>query len=281
MLSTINAYLKAKLEPLTYIDMVYGLGEVVSEGGKKYPVVYEKNEALPVNFDAYQCLAFFIRDGKVDRNQEEHEFLGGEYVITEIYPYKLIIYVHGIENVNCDNLSGQITWAIAQILTGAQPTLESEVGFEGAEITITAIETNKNTVWADIYGGQSKLRDSDILLSVSFEVETTGVQTCYLTPPCNSSDFDFSGNYTSLCEKINDCLFTAGGVFLIEYLTDGSSTYQNDLLINAAVKEISVDGKILNRLVTPADWSFNSTTGTISFNITVYNGSEIHIRYNK
>lgn len=61
--------------------------------------------------------------------------------------------------------------------------------------------------------------------------------------------------------------------------TTGTQAYTRSALVGATLLEVFYDGKALQTRVAPADYSFNSTTGTITFVIIVSTGVEANILY--
>lgn len=228
MLNVIAQYLNAKLATLRYIDKKYGLAAVVQRGENTFPAVMEKDEPVHINYDGYRSLVYFMLNGKVERTTEEHPHLACKYLVKETFPLKLIVYVLGKENVNCDSKSQDILWGIGQILTGRQKTLASEAGYEYAEIQIKNSELNKKNVWSELTNGPVKLKDNDILLSIELDVLTEGVESCFVAAPCENRTFEFSLSHTELCERVDTCLASNNETLTVDIVA-GSNTFAHTL----------------------------------------------------
>ena len=61
--------------------------------------------------------------------------------------------------------------------------------------------------------------------------------------------------------------------------TSGTQAYTRPALIGATLLEVFYGGQTLQTRVAPADYSFNSTTGTITFVVVVSSNVEANILY--
>lgn len=206
MLSVLIKYLIAKLNTFEYLDKVYGLSSIVQLGEETMPAVYEGSELVPLRLDSYKSLIYIQQNGKVGRDTEDNPAIACTYLTTERYPLRLIIYVQGRENVNCESYSQEIAGAIKSALNGKQKQLETAANLMNATITIGDTDLDKNSVWSTQFSAENELKDSDILIAIDFEFEIMGDDECFAGSPCEDSDFVFDLESTTFCEKVDDCL---------------------------------------------------------------------------
>lgn len=227
MQAVLVKYLTEKLDGLPYISKVYGLGALVNKGEGQFPAVYPEkgNELMPIPFDSYRALTFILPNGKADTEPTDHPFLGCVDRSTETYPFKLILYSQGSENVNCSSHSQNVANGLRLYLSGVQNAFKTAIGLENANINITAVDVDKNAVWNTLYNTPVKLKDNDILIAIEFEFEIQGVLSCFLTQPCDVVSFTYDANFTTLCQKVNECM--AIEVIKITAIDFTGNTYVN------------------------------------------------------
>lgn len=274
MLSTAIKYLTAKLNAVSLVDAVYGLGEVKTIDGEKLPVIYEKGDLIHVDFDTKKSLSFFLLDGRISRETEESTMISGVYNVKETIPLKLILYVQGSEDINCESLSQDIAWSISKTFTGRQLAFSTEVLLDYAGIEIKEIDLDGEAVWNSLYSTETRLKDNDILLSVSLSFNMEGREECFVADPCDNAEVNFDIYAPSFCDRVNECVADITETE-IEFLTTGASTY----LFNGTVTGFNPDGKDLRGKRIKyldvdgirwsslnSDYSLNSTTGLLTFN---------------
>lgn len=206
MLSVLIKYLIAKLETFEYLDKVHGLSTIVQVGDETMPAVYSGNELVHVNFDSYDSLVYIQQNGKVGRETTEHPAIACKYNVVERYPFRLIVYSQGKENLNCESYSQQIADSIKAALNGKQQTLETAANFTNATIILGDTDLDKNSVWQTQFSSQNQLKDSDILIAIDLEFEIEGDDTCFANNPCENSEFVFDLETQTFCERVDDCL---------------------------------------------------------------------------
>jgi len=206
MYSAIIQYLTGKIESLNAISKVYGLGNIVSYNGEEYPSVVSNGENVHVNFDLFKSLSFILKNGNVSRTTDEHPFLANAEKVTQVYPFRLIIYSQNTENENCESLSQQIADYVSAQISGYQSQFVSQLGLDGAKITVNSKNTDKYAVWSELYSVEHRLKEQDVLISIDFEFEVSGDETCFTTAPCETSEFSFDFGRTTFCDKVDNCL---------------------------------------------------------------------------
>jgi len=184
MLSAILKYLIARLSAQGYMQQLDGLAATVKRDGEKITGIYFNGELLHINFDNYLSYAFFLQKGKVDRDTDEDKFIANVYKITETYSLSVILYVQNAEDINCESKAQNTAWSIAQLLTGKHPDLMSETGLQYAGIRVTNIDLDSASIYESMFSGESRLKDDDILIEISFAVTIEGEEKCFTTYPC-------------------------------------------------------------------------------------------------
>lgn len=225
MQTVLIKYLNEKLAVLRYVDKLYGLAAIVRDGDNTFPAHYIKNELQNINFDTSRNSIFFLPNGKTSRDTIDHPYLGCIDQINETYPFRLILYSKGNENINCVSASQNIAMGITSYLNGKQLQLESGIGLENANIKIGAVDFDKRAVWESLFSKPSELKDEDILIAIELEFDIQGVLACFVQQPCDFISFTYEASYTTLCQKIDECLALEVIKILVTDFTD--SVYIN------------------------------------------------------
>lgn len=220
MYSAIIQYLTAKIENLNAIQKVYGYCNIISYNGEEYPSVVSNGENVHLNFDLFKSISFILKNGNVSRSTEEHPYLANAEKVTQVYPLRLVIYSQNTENENCESLSQQIADYVSAQISGYQTLFISQLGVDSASIKVTSKNTNKYDVWGELYSTEHRLKESDVLISVDFEFEISGDETCFTSSPCESSEFSFEFTNKTFCERVDDCLDipSANGNYVLKIL---------------------------------------------------------------
>ena len=274
MISVIIQFLIAKFTTLPYISKCFGLASYVEVGGERVVAVYENSELVQLNFDAYKALTYIVTNGNSTRGTVEHPYIANLEKVTEVYPFRVIIYSQGKENVNCSSQSQSIAQGIKKSISGLQDELVDAVNADTAIVRITDCDYNKNTVWASQTSLPNTLKDDDILVSVDFEVTITGDEQCFAGEPCVASEFVFSNAAVSFCQMVNDCIGSSEP-YSLESQGNGTGTITMSELVGKEVLLVSTDGRIR----TDSDYTFVSATGATTFISTVYSDQTIYWLY--
>lgn len=270
MLSNSVKYLKAKLAAANLIHSVYGLGEIKTVDGERFPAVYEKGDLIHADFDTKTSMSFFLLDGKVSRETEESQMIAGLYNVKEAIPMKLILYVQGSEDINCESKSQDIAWGVSKTLTGKQLSFMSELSLDFSSIEVKETDLDGESVWESLYSTETRLKDSDILIAISFTFNVEGFESCFVNDICTARDLDWSFSALSFCEKVADCVEQKHKFLTTSaqtYLFDGTVTAWNPSGIDLRGCEITnlfVGGLEWNDLLTTPEWNLNATTGLLT-----------------
>ncbi len=272
MLSPLIKYLRAKIAATQFVDKVYGMGEVRELDGEKFPAVYNNGELIHIDFDTYEEVCFFILDGKVSREGSESPYIANVNNIKDVYNLKCILYIQGDEDINCQSDSQRIAYAVSKAITGIHPTFSTETQLDLAFGEVKEIDLSGDSVWGDIFSGDSKLKDDDILISISFDFTLSGREECFVSDDCENLEFIFNLDGITFCARVNQCITTTdGGQFgftttdATEYTFNGTANAYNANAVDlrgATLNWINLDGLLW---VPTSDYTFNSTTGGITF----------------
>ncbi len=184
MLSVIISYLITRLEDLNYLDKVAGLASTIKRDGVKLTGYYQQGELVPIDFDQYFSLVFFVQNGKVTRETTEDKYTACRYRVKEVYNLSLMLCRQGGQDVNCFSQAQNMAWHIAQQLTGKQYPLMAQTGLDEVTIRIRNIGLDSDSIYEALFSGESRLTENTALLEINFEVETEGDEQCYVTYPC-------------------------------------------------------------------------------------------------
>lgn len=184
MLSQILKYLIALLQQQNYLDSVKGLANTIKRDGEKITGYYENGELQPIDFDSYTAFTFFLQKGKVSRTTDENKFVACAYKIKETYSLSIVVYLQGLEDINCESRAQNMAWSIGQLLTGKHSNLINDTGLDYVQMSVKNIDLDKNSIYESLFTGDSKLKDTDILIEISFDVEIEGEEKCFTTYPC-------------------------------------------------------------------------------------------------
>jgi len=184
MLSAILKFLIARLAAQGYMQKVDGLASIVKRDGQTLTGVFERGELININFDNYATYAFFLQKGKVERDTEDDKYIANAYKIIETYPLSVVLYVQNSEDINCESKAQNTAWSIAQLLTGKQPELMAATGLQYAGLRVVNIDLDGGAIYESLFNGDSKLKDDDILIEITFAVTIEGYQSCFTTYPC-------------------------------------------------------------------------------------------------
>lgn len=257
MISVIIQFLIAKFGTLPYISKVFGMGSFVEVDGEKIVAVYSDSELVHVNFDNYQSLVYILNNGSQTRTTSEHPFISNLEKVTEIYPFRAIIYSQGAENINCSSYSQSIAQGIKKNLSGLQEELREAINADTVTVRITDCDFDKVNVWKSQTTLPNSLKDSDILVSVDFEVSIIGDEQCFETDLCFDNTFDMKT------------------IASLEISGTGGASYSHQFLINKTILLVATDGRIRKN----SDFTFISSTGTITFISPIVTGQKIYILY--
>jgi len=274
MMSLILQFLIAKFTTLPYISKVFGAASFVEVGGEKVVGVYEGSELVQLNFDAYKSLVYVVANGSSNRSTVEHSRIATLETATEVYPFRVVIYSQGKENVNCASYSQSIAQGIKKNLSGLQTELMDAVNADTVVVRVTDCDYDKANVWKSQTSLPNSLKDDDILVSIDFEVTITGDESCFAGEPCIASEFVFSNAAVSFCQMVNDCI-TSGEPYALEAQGNGTTSITMPELVDKEVLFVSTDGRIR----TDSDYTFTSATGSTVFISEVYSDQTIYWLY--
>lgn len=259
MLSKIVSYINSQLSGMTYIDKVYGLAHIghdVADDGK-FPVVYEGAEPIGVNFDNYKSCVFILQDGKPDRSGlEEHPHLACTYRISETHHLRLILYKQGLESVNCDSESQNIANSIAKFITGKHSQFSDEMNLELTTMHVRSISTDRYEIWGSLFSENYSLNNADMLVQIDFDVTIEGVESCFVTDPCETNTVDWAVAGPNLKPTYTDSFTTSEGV----------NSYTRQLIANKYIVSVIFG----NMALIPSQWSHSFGSSTIEFTDTAF-----------
>lgn len=211
MVNIIVDYLRDKAKSLEFVAEAYGLAELVerisSQESVSFPAVYQKGELTQVNFDAHPSLVFFILDGEVERETDDGEITSCSDQVTETYQLKLFFFNAGKEISNCASFAQQEAYSIAKYLTADNSQLQTNLQLQELRIAATSLNFSKKDVWEELHSNiPFSLSEQQQLCRISFEVLVSGVESCFVTDPCDNSEFVYEFPIVSFCERVDDCL---------------------------------------------------------------------------
>lgn len=184
MLTAILKYLIALLNEQNYLDEVRGLASTIKRDGEKLTGHYENGELIPIDFDSYSAFTFFLQNGKVSRNTEENKYIACAYKVRETYNLSIIVYRQGAEDINCESQAQNMAWSIGQLLTGKHETLMADTALDFVQMSVKTIDLDKNAIYEKLFIGDSRLKDTDTIIEIAFDVEIEGDEKCFTTYPC-------------------------------------------------------------------------------------------------
>jgi len=274
MMSLIVQFLIAKFTTLPYISKVFGLASFVEVGGEKVVGVYDGSELVQLNFDAYKSLVYIVSNGSYKRETVEHAYISNTETVAEVYPFRVIIYSQGKENVNCSSYSQSIAQGIRKNISGLQTELNDAINADNVVVKFTDCDYDKANVWKSQTTLPNSLKDDDILVSIDFEIAVTGDENCFAGEPCIASEFVFSNAAISFCQMVNDCI-SSGEPYSLEAQGNGTTSITKTELVGKEVLLVSTDGRIR----TDSDFTFVSSTGATTFISEVYSDQTIYWLY--
>lgn len=278
MISVILQFLIAKFGTLPYISKVFGLGSFVDiqvgDGTEKVVAVYSGSELVHVNFDNYSSLVYVLNNGSFSTTTTEHPYISNLEKVIEIYPFRIVIYSQGLENVNCSSYSQSIAQGIKKNISGLQEELREAINADNVIVRVIDCNYNKKSVWESQTSLPYSLKDADILVSIDFEVTVTGDEQCFAGEPCIANEFVFSNAAVSFCQMVNDCI-NSGEPYSLEISGTGALEYTNASLVGQELLLVATDGRIRKA----TDYSFVSATGTITFISVIQTGQKIYVLY--
>jgi len=274
MISLIAQFLIAKFTTLPYISKVFGIASFVEVGGEKVIGVYNDSELVQLNFDAYKSLVYIVPNGSYKRETVEHPYVSNTETVVEAYPFRVVIYSQGKENVACSSFSQSIAQGIRKSISGLQTELSEAVNADTVVIKFTDCEYDKATVWKSQTTLPNALKDDDILVSVDFEITISGDENCFAGEPCIGSEFIFSNTAITFCQMVNECI-NSGEPYSIQSQGNGTTSITMAELVGKDVLLVATDGRIR----TDSDYTFVSSTGTTTFISEVYLDQTIYWLY--
>jgi len=282
MLNVIVDYLRQKMNLLTYVSQSYGLAEIVDrrdgEENVSFPSVYVNGELSQVSFDSHPSLAFFILDGEIERTTSEGELYSCADQVTEVYKLKLYFFNSGKEISDCASFMQRSAYNISKWLTSDNSQLQEELNLQEARISATSFNFAKKSVWDELHNGITySLSERQQLCRIDFDVFISGVESCF-EEPCDGADTIF--NFCQLQDSMYDIITNESQTFLLNGTNQsfGASAYVD--LRNKTITEIFYDGVYLSPAYSPPPYTWNRTTGLLTFNISISSGIAIHIKYN-
>lgn len=208
MLNVLSDYLRQKAQSLDYVSKAYGIAEKAFRDDNGTNVSFPIVNGEQIIFDTEPFLVFFMLDGDVSRNTQESETVACEDDVIETYRIKAYLFVSGKEPSDCASFTQRSAYALAKYITGDNSTLENSQNLEEVDITTSSFVFNKRDVWDDLHDGiPFGLSDSRQLASITFNVELTGRESCFV-------DYDCPDNpITNFCEVTITINGTTVGTF--------------------------------------------------------------------
>ncbi|MFK5283293.1 hypothetical protein ACI3PL_27345, partial [Lacticaseibacillus paracasei] len=80
------------------------------------------------------------------RTTVEHPFISNLEKVTEVYPFRAVVYSQGKEDVNCSSYSQSLAQGLKRKLSGLQEDLMTSFNADVCIVRITDCDYDKNDV---------------------------------------------------------------------------------------------------------------------------------------
>lgn len=291
MVNIIVEYLRQKANAMEFISTAYGLAEIVErrdgEDTKTFPAVYEKGELVQLAYDTHPSVVFFVLDGEIERETADGETSSCADQVTETYKLKLYFFNAGKEISDCASFIQQAAYSLAKFITSDNTQFETEHNLQEVRITATSFSFSKKSVWEELHNNiPFSLSERQQLCRIDLDFYISGVESCFVTDPCDNSEFVYTNSLTSFCERATNC---TGIVKLISFLTTaGQSSYDSgdvpelsDLvgkIVGTEIAKVELDGSNLIS-GTSVLVSWNNTDLVFDAGITIAGNERVLILY--
>lgn len=184
------ALLKATFEAQKYFGKVYGLVEIIKEGGKKYPAAYQSKD----NYEAVtleDSVIYFRKTGDISRRQEDEGVSGCDDMVFVTVPLVAVAHVpKSIFNTDNAYIDEKVSSNIANIIElAAWQQLKSVLKAEDIRCRVRRVKDNRNEVWAQEFEGiEMKARHDHVLCSVAFDIEVRITSSCLQNFECDDAE---------------------------------------------------------------------------------------------
>jgi len=228
MVNLITDYLRQKAIAMNFVSSAYSLAEIVDrqdgDNNVSFPAVYVNGELNQISFDTHPSLVFFTLDGEIKRETEPGEIASCNDQVTETYKLKCYLFNAGKEISDCASFIQQAAYSLAKFITSGNGDFETEMNLQEVQITATSFNFNKKSVWEELHNGiPLLLSERQQLCRIDFDVLISGVESCFVTDPCDNSAFVYTNSITSFCDRVSGCGDLAK---IISFLTvTGQSSY--------------------------------------------------------
>lgn len=197
MLELIIAHINNQLITLNSFQKFLGLCEKITDTKgetKSFPAEYcTKDNYKPIDIDYQKGLVYHRLIGAITNEDSEEDAVSACDVLQTItYPMRLIASVPKtiLDLVN-DNqfIEDKIAQNIQNALTTVNSsTLATSLKADSVMISVTTRNLDRYSVWADEYTNIPMAANFDVIyISVDYEIEITGTNTCFENEGCDPS----------------------------------------------------------------------------------------------
>ena len=255
------------------MQRVEGLAVNVNMGDNSFPAFQGSDEPLPIDFDNYNSLIFFLQTTAPTLVTTESEEVAGEYTTEWNNAFQLVIYTQVSEAKNCESYAQSIGLQATKAIIGRQSQFEETHSFQDATIVTSAMVIDKVAVWNALYNGiEPKLKDKDVLVLLNFTVQLTGNTDCFVVDVCSTpAGFTYDFPVTEECRP----------TFNLQIQGADTTTYSSSDLVGKTILQVTTDGLVRNHNEDFSPWEvqFIASTGTLVFGSDINSSQLIQVLY--
>lgn len=166
----------------------FGLTELVRKGELVYPAVYSGGgDSMDINFDFSEHNCYHRLIGVIDISQDDDDTIGGDIMIQETYPMRLVAYFPNNHLGTDDSYSvHRVSSNLKNLLPANLNTISDSLGLYSVEVVLGSVNLDSFSVWSSEFTGvQFRVPSTHRLISIDYQIILNGNKDCFTAFVCD------------------------------------------------------------------------------------------------